>query len=240
VSETSSELRDGVREAMLGALRQDVDRTGGRTARRLLAVGATGVLGALGATLLLSGHPYAHHPSWHAVFAAAIWAGLLVVSLTFVALQVRTPSLPIGQAAMVAVLGLGIAGICSAASPDGHFLQWWNHTRLGSHVAAQGGPATSALCFGFVTTLIFAAVASALALRDWSGIARSAVLPAAMLFALLVPGIALQSVDTPSGVFVAWIAAGALGSYAGVAAGASVRARAGAGAGSRQNDDPEQ
>ena len=30
-------------------------------------------------TLLLSGHPYEHHPTWHVLLFSVVWSGLLVV-----------------------------------------------------------------------------------------------------------------------------------------------------------------
>jgi hypothetical protein len=51
-----------------------------------------------------------------------------------------------------------------------------------------------------------------------------ALLPAGVLFILLAPGVALQSVDTSFGVFAGWLVGTAAGAYLGVAGG--IRARA--------------
>lgn len=219
--DTPGELREGVRSGILATLRQDVELRGGRTARLLLAAGVIGVLGALGITLMLSGHPFGHHPSWHVVVFTAAWAGLLVVSLALVFLRVRTASLPLARSACVGILGLGIAGICGAVCPDQHFLVWWSGTGPGSSLSQVGGLALSALCFGLATTLFVGMVASVLVLGGRS--AGRPLLPAAMLVVLLLPGVALQSFDTSWGVFSSWLLGTAVGAYAGVASGSWLR-----------------
>jgi hypothetical protein len=220
---TPPELREGTRSGILASLEQDVELRGGRTARLLAAAGAIGVAGAVGITLLLSGHPFGHHPPWHVVVFTAVWVGLLVVSLALVFLQVRTPSLPLARAAAVGILGLGMAGVCGAACPDPHFLAWWWSTGVGRSLAGAGGLALSAICFGLVTSFLLAGAAALLAL---GGDRRSPVrplLPATMLVLLLAPGIALQSIDTSLGAFSSWLLATAAGAYAGVASGIQLR-----------------
>lgn len=172
---------------------------------------------------MLSGHPYGHHPSSHVVVFSAVWSGLLVVALALMFLRVRTPSLPLGRAAGVGILGLGIAGLCSSLCPDQHFLNWWVSTRAGGELRAVGGLPLSALCFGVVTTLVFGAVAAVAGLGGQSRGAIRPVLPAVMLLLLLAPGVALQAVGTPSGVFLAWLAGTAAGAYAGVTLGIATR-----------------
>lgn len=220
---TPPELREGTRSGILASIQHDVERQGGRTARLLAAAGAIGVAGAVGLTLLISGHPFGHHPPWHVLVFTAVWVGLLVVSLALVFLQVRTPSLPLARAAAVGILGLGLAGVCGAACPDPHFLAWWSSTAAGRSLAGAGGLALSALCFGLVTSFFLAAAAAFLAL---GGDRRSPVrplLPAAMLLLLLAPGIALQSTGTSLGAFASWLLAAAAGSYTGVASGIRLR-----------------
>jgi hypothetical protein len=212
------ELREGVRAGILASLERDLSQRGGRTARRLLIAGVVGVLGAVGATLLLSGHPYGHHPSWHAVVFGAIWTGLLVVCCRSL-LEVRTPALPLGLAALVAMLGLGLAGICGAACPDQHFLRWWSGTPVGW--AHRGGLALGALCFGWSARLRSEPAQHSSARSEGGGPAAAA---AAMLLALLAPGIALQSVDTSWAVFGSWLFGSGAGAYAGVASGVRLRA----------------
>jgi hypothetical protein len=214
---TPPKLREGVRSGILTALRRDVEMRGGRTARLLATAGVVGVAGALGITLMLSGHPFGHHPSWHAVVFGAVWTGLLVVCLSLALLEVRTPSLPLARAALVAMLGLALAGICGAVCPDQHFLHWWSGTDIGATVVGAGGPALGALCFGLVTTLVFGAGAALLGLGTNREPHMRPMLPAAMLFVLLVPGVALQSVGTSWPVFSSWLLGSAVGAYAGMA-----------------------
>jgi hypothetical protein len=220
---TPAELREGVRSGILASLERDLAQRGGRTARRLLIAAAIGVPGAVGATLLLSGHPYGHHPPWHAVVFGALWTGLLVVCLALVLLDVRTPSLPLARSAWVAMLGLGLAGLCGAVCPDAHFLQWWGATAVGGWLSGAGGLALSALCFGLVSALGIAAGAAWLGWRAGAEARPRPLLPAAMLLALLAPGVALQCVGEPWGVFWSWLLGSAAGAWAGVAGGIRLR-----------------
>jgi hypothetical protein len=220
---TPLELREGVRTGILSSIQRDVDLRGGRTARLLASAGLIGIVGAIGATLMISGHPFGHHAPWHLAVFASVWAGLLVVSLSIAFLQVRTPSLPLARAACVGILGLGLAGICGALCPDQHFLHWWSSTEVGGELAATGGPGLSALCFGAVASLFFGAVAAFVALGGTHRPPVRPLLPAAMLLLLLSPGVALQSVDTSWGVFLGWLAGTGGGAYAGVAAGLRLR-----------------
>jgi hypothetical protein len=181
------------------------------------------VVAAVGVTLLLSGHPFGHHSSWHAVMFGAIWTGLLVVCLSLALLEVRTPSLPLARSALVAMLGLGFAGICGAACPDPHFLHWWSSTAVGGRLVEGGGLALSALCFGAVGALAFGAGAAFLGLGAKGEPPARPLLPAAMLLALLAPGVALQSIDTSWAVFWSWLIGSAAGAYAGVAGGIRIR-----------------
>lgn len=223
--QTPADLREGVRTGILGAIEQDVERRGGRTARLLAAAGALGIFGAVGMIKMLAGHPYGHHPSSHVAVFSAIWSGLLVVALALVFLQVRTPSMPLARAACVGVLGLGFAGVCSALCSDQHFLDGWVATAAGKRIESLGGLPLSALCFGGVTTLAFSAVAATVGL----GIRRHEpirpLLPASMLLLLLAPGVALQSIGTSPAVFASWLLGTAGGAYAGVAIGIRVRER---------------
>ncbi len=218
------DVREGVRLGILSAVRQDAELRGGRTARLLAAAGALGVFGAIGATLLLSGHPFGHHPASHIVFFTAVWSGLLVVSLALAFLRVRTPTLPLARSASVGLLGLGLAGLCGAVCPNPHFLQWWSSTAVGGRLGALGGTALSVLCFGFASSLCIGAVASVLAPGGTRRGPIRPILPAAALLLLLAPGVALQSFGTSSLVFSGWILATAAGSYAGVMAGMRARA----------------
>ena len=222
---TPVDLREGVRDGIRSAIERDVELRGGRTARRLLSAGVVGVVGALGVTLLVSGHPFGHHPPWHVAVFSTVWSGLLVVSFAVAFLRVRTATLPLAHSAAVGILGLGAAGICGAICPDHHFLHWWTATGVGRSVTEAGGLAVSALCFGGVTTLVFAVVAVFLVPGEGGRARAASLLPAAALVLLLAPGVALQSVGTSMGVFGGWLAGTGVGACLGVLGGARLRAR---------------
>lgn len=222
---TPQQVREPVRTGILTTLERDSERRGSRTARLLTTAGVLGVSGSVGLTLLLSGHPFDHHPSWHVVVFGSVWAGLLVVCASLALLGVRTPSLPLARSASVAILGLGLAGVCGALCPEQHFLLWWSSTPVGRRLVEAGGLALSAFCFGLVTSLLFGACAAFLALGDRRRPPIRPTLPASMLLALLVPGVALQSIDTSWGVFSSWLLGGGGGAYAGVVSGARLRWR---------------
>jgi hypothetical protein len=220
---TPAELREGVRSGIIAAVAQDAELRGGRTARLLAAAGVLGAFAAVGFVLMLSGHPFGHHPPWHVVVFSAVWSALVVVVLALAFLRVRTPSLPLARSAAVGLIGLGVAGICGAACPNQHFLEWWSATEVGSQLSSAGGLALSALCFGSVTTLFVGAVAAFVGLTRRSRGAIGPLLPAAMLVLLLSPGVALQSYGTSWAVFGTWILGTGVGSYAGVALGSRAR-----------------
>ncbi len=222
---TPLELREGVRSGILASIQRDADLRGGRTARLLVAAGIAGVAGALGGTLLVTTHPFDHHPAWHSAVFSVLWAGLLVVTFAIAFLRIRTPDLPLARAASVGLVGLGLAGICGAVCPDHHFLHWWSGTDAGSSLAEAGGLALSALCFGLFSSLFFGLVSATLLLRPRGLAPVRPFLSAAVLFILLAPAVALQSVDTSAGVFLGWLAGTAVGTYVGVVGGAGLRAR---------------
>jgi hypothetical protein len=216
---TPPDLRDEIRIGIAEALARDLDLRGGRTARLLTAAGIAGSVGAAGLTLLVTRHPYGHHPAWHAPVFAAVWSGLLMVTLAFALLRVRTPSLPLARSASVALLGLGVAGLCGAACPDPHFLSWWTRTPVGALLLGVGGPVISAFCFGAATSLFIGFVAVFLAQGELRPAPIGPLLPAAMLLLLLAPGVALQSVGTSADVFAGWLLGTAVGTFVGLAAG---------------------
>lgn len=216
-SPTPTGLREGVRDALLASLERDLDQRGGATLRHLLAAGIIGVIGALGATLLVAQHPFGHNAGWHEIVVSTVWAGLLILALTLAFLRIRMPGLGIGQAAQVGVLALGLAGVCGSLCSDQHFLTWWSASPIGSQLFDAVGLPVSAACFGLVATLAFAALSTLAVARPARTERLRSVLPAAMITLLLLPGIALQSVGTSLDVFVFWLAGVALGAYLGVA-----------------------
>jgi hypothetical protein len=217
---TPAESREGVRAGILASIREDTERRAGRTARLLASAGVAGVVAGLGVTLLVSGHPFGHHASWHVVAFSAVWAGLLVVAFALVFLGVRTPTLPLTRAVSVGLLGLGLAGLCGAACPDPHFLDWWLRTAAGARLAEAAGVEASAVCFGLATALSAGAVSAFLLL---SAPIRP-LLPAAALLVLLAPGVALQTVGSSAALLAGWLAGTAAGAYLGVASGMRARA----------------
>lgn len=220
---TPSAVRDGVRRGILSSIKHDVELRGGRTARLLFAAGAVGATGAIGATLLVSQHPFGHHPPWHLAVFSTVWSGLLIVSLAVVFLRVRTPSLPLARAASIGVLGLGLAGICGAICPDQHFLHWWSGTGMGAPVHRMGGDTLGAICFGLVATLFFSLVSAFLVGGESRRAPLKPWLPSVILLVLLLPGVVLQSFDMSFGVIAGWLAGTAIGAFLGVANG--IRAR---------------
>lgn len=222
-NQTPTELIHRVRTEIGASLRRDFELRGGRTARRLILAGVAGVIGALGATLLVAEHSFGHHAHWHVVAFSAVWTGLLVVTLAIALLEIRTPSLPLARSAIVGLIGLGIAGICGAACPDSHFLVWWSGSALGAKVSESLGLGLSATCFGLVSASAFGIVATLLALLGSRGEVLRPALPVAFLSLLLAPGVALQSVGTSWTVFAGWMLATVVGSYVGVTGGIRVR-----------------
>jgi hypothetical protein len=144
--------------------------------------------------------------------------------LAIALLQVRTPSLPLSRSARLAILGLGIAGICSAFCPDQHFLDWWSSTGAGNAIDGIAGLSLSALCFGAVTTFVFGAGAAITGMGARYHGRVQPLLPATMLVLLLAPGVALQSVGTSWGIFGSWLLGTLAGAYGGTAVG--IRAHA--------------
>lgn len=221
---SQTDVAQGVRAGILAALAQDVERRGCRTARRLVSAGLLGVAGALGATLIVSTHPFGHHPHWHEIVFSTAWAGLLIVSLSLLFLGVQTPELPIARAAAVGLAGLGLAGLCCVWSPDPHVMGWWLTTSPGATIAERVSLGTSAYCFGFVTVFLLSFVPGVLLLRSSFSTASARRLTALFVTLLLLPGVSLASFGLSPAVLVGWLVGVASGSYVGVAAAIGLRA----------------
>ena len=209
-------LREGVRDAVLTALSQ----TGARTARTLLAAGAAGVLGSVGAVLLLAGHPFGHHPSWHLATFSCLWGALLVVAFALLWLRIQAPGWPLADAARTGVVAVGLAGVAAVFSPDPHVVNAWLATGAGRWLAAAGGAFASALVLGLVTGVPLGALAGLITLRSSRprGV-RLVWVATGAVGALLLPGIALQCVGAPAGFFFGWLLGTLLGSASGIACG---------------------
>lgn len=216
-------IREGVRSGVVDALAEEVDRTSARTAARLLVAGLLGLGGAALATALFAGPAFAPTegrdvPGLHVALCAAAWSGLLVECFALVLLRIQSRRLPLAQSAAVALLGLALAAGLALACPSPHHLEWWSTTVLGGLAASQGGHAGSALCLGLCTTVVVATAASLLvALRGMP--MRDAHLPAFLLFLVLWPAVALQSMGAHGSVFAAWSLGVVLGAWGGVATG---------------------
>jgi hypothetical protein len=173
--------------------------------------------------LLVGGHSFGHHAPWHVVAFSVAWTGLLVVTIAIALLEIRTPSLPLAHSAIAGLIGLGVAGVCGATCPDSHFLVWWSGSSLGGQITESLGLGLSATCFGLVSALAIGVVATLLALLGSHGDVLRPALPVAFLSLLLFPGVALQSVGTSWAVFVGWMLATIVGTYAGVTSGIRLR-----------------
>lgn len=207
-------LREGVREGVLAAIGQ----SGARTARRLLAAGAAGVIGSVGAVLLLIGHPFDHHPSWHLATFSCTWGALLVVAFALLWLRIRTPEWPLADGARAGIVALGLAGLAAILSPDPHVLHAWHDTEAGRWLAEVGGAFTSTLALGLAIGAALGLASAGLTLRaSRRRDGRLALVATAMVAVLLLPGIALQCVDAPAGSFVGWFLGTLLGSGSGIA-----------------------
>ncbi len=221
--QTPTALSQRVRNEIGASLRRDFEFRSGRTAGRLVLAGIAGIAGALGAMLLVAGHSFGHHAPWHVVAFSAAWTGLLIVTIAIALLEIRTPSLPLARSAIVGLIGVGVAGVCSAACPDSHFLVWWSASALGGKVTESLGLGLSATCFGLVSASAIGVVATLLALLGSHRDVLRPALPVAFLSLLLFPGVALQSVGTSWAVFAGWMLATVVGTYAGVFGGIRVR-----------------
>jgi len=211
-------LREGVRRGILDALALDLDRTGARTAGRLAAAGALGTAGAVGSVALFSGGLLRNGDGWYLAVCAAAWAGLMTACFAVVLLRIRTQRIPLTQACVLALLGLGLAAILGLLCPDPHHLAWWSSTTLGSLALDRGGPGAGAFCLGVCSALLIGSGATViLALLAISF--RGAMLPGILLFLMLWPAVVLQSAGAAALVLAGWSAGLLAGSYAGVAIG---------------------
>jgi hypothetical protein len=212
------ELREGVRREILGALAQEIDRTSAGTVGHLAAAAALGTAGAVGAVALFSGDLLRDGGGWYLAVCAAAWAGLMSACFAVALLRVRIERIPLTEACVLALLGLGLAAILGLLCPDRHHLAWWTSTPLGSAAVGHGGLGAGAFCLGACSALLVGAGAGViLALRRVSF--RGAMLPGILLFLVLWPAVVLQSAGAPVSIFAWWSAGLLLGSTAGVALG---------------------
>ena len=211
-------LREGVRRGILDALAHEIDRSSAGAVGRLAAAGVFGMAGAVGSVALFSGDLLCNGHGWYLAVCAAAWSGLLVACFAVALLRIRIQRIPLTQACVIALLGLGFAAILGLLCPDRHQLAWWSSTPLGRLVLDRGGPGPAAFCLGALSALLIGCGATViLALRDVAF--RGAMLPGILLFLMLWPVVVLQSAAAPRLVFAWWSAGLLAGSTAGVALG---------------------
>jgi len=181
--------------------------------------GFAGVMAAAGATSLIAAHPFDHHPPWHATLASIAWAGMLVVAFAIVLLRIRTPGWPLAHAALVGLIGVGVAGLCGALCPDRHFLTWWSGTEAGRTIDGAVGSAAGVVCFGVITTLVIGSIAAFLPPPPRTDDRSPWIAATSTLVVLLLPAIVLQWFGQSAAILVGWIAGTIVGTGIGVAVG---------------------
>ena len=207
-------LREGVRAGIVGALNEEERRTS-TLVRRLAAAGAAGIAASVALTLVFAGKT---DHAMHLAVCGAVWAGLLVECFAFALLRLRTPRIPLGQAAVLGLVGLGLASIVALLCPDPHTWHWWNSTTLGAATRSMGGDLGSALCFGLCSALFLGFGATLVA--AWRGGPLGGVVPSAMILTLLLsPAVILQASDSSVAVMALWGAGTAVGAHLGVGGG---------------------
>jgi len=190
-SPTPGSLREGVREGILDALREDLDRTSGITTRSLALAGVLGVATAIGAVILFSGGTLASVHGWHLAFCAAAWAGILVECFLVVLLRIEGRRLSLGHATTLALIGFALAATLGVFCPHPHYIEWWSATLVGGTAAHFAGDLGSAFCFGLCLAAPVALGASLIA-NFRSTAPRSVWHSAMLLFLLMWPAMILQ------------------------------------------------
>ena len=207
-------LREGIRAGIVAALNEEERRTS-TLVRRLAAAGAAGIAASVALTLVFAGRT--DHPM-HLAVCGAVWAGLLVECFAFALLRIRTPRIPLGQAAALGLVGLGLATIVALFCPDPHTWRWWNSTTLGAATLTMGGDLGSALCFGLCSALFLGFGATLVVASRGGRLGRAA--PSAMVLTLLLaPVVILQASDSSVAVMALWGAGTAVGAHVGVGGG---------------------
>ncbi len=213
----SEELRSSVREALASALQADAERSGISAARRLIASGGAGAVGAAGALVALTGHPFGHHPAGHLVGFSCLWAAAFVVVFALCWLRIRTPRWPLADAARTALIALGLAGLAALLSPDPHVLHAWSSGPVGGWLGQQAGLFASAGGLGLASSFALASLAACISFRKLGRLdARLVGLSAAVVVLMLLPGITLHCAGETFAAWLGWTAGTLLGSGAGI------------------------
>lgn len=219
--QASEAVREGVRLGIRDALAHEVDWTSVRTMRRLAFAGALGLASASAAVALFArGSPDRADPM-HLALCAAAWSSVLVIAYAFVLLRVGSRRWPVAQASAVALLGLAVAVLMGIACPHPQMLAWWSGTPLGGLAQSRLGLDASTVCLGLCLAIIAGGVASFLAIvAGWT--APGVLLSSALLFVIVWPAVAVQSLGMSPMTLISWTIGLALGSWIGVAAARSL------------------
>mgnify|MGYP005850511257 CR=1 FL=1 len=213
--EAAHAVREGVRLGIREALSHEIDRTSTRTIRRLVVAGVLGLATAAAAVAMFARGTSALVDPLHLAICAAAWSSVLVVAYAFALLRVGSRRFPVAQASMVALLGLAVAIAMGVACPHPMMLDWWMQTPLGDLVRNRAGLEASTLCIGLCLAFVSAGVGSFLAAAaGWAG--AGVLLSAALLFVVVWPAIAVQSLGSSAEVLLSWTVGLALGSTLGV------------------------
>jgi len=213
--------REGVRLGVRDALSREVDRTSTETLLLIVAAGGLGLAAAVVAVELFARGAPGIDPLHLAVCAAA-WSSMLVIAFALVLLRVGSPRMPVAESALLALVGLGLAGVLGYVCPDPRILMWWMDTPIGRAAESALGFQASTLCMGLCLALIAGAGAAVL-LAVRRGSDPGIHLPALLLFVMIWPAVVVQSIDEPLVTFASWTLGLAIGAWLGVAAGAVAR-----------------
>jgi len=213
--ESAAAVREGVRLGVHAALAEEVDRTNAATAMRLVGAGVLGLASASAAVALFSRGSPEHVDRLHLAVCAAVWSSVLVIAFAFVLLRVGSKRLPVAEAAALALVGLGLAALFGAAGPRPQMLMWWMDTPVGHAAAASLGVDASTLCFGVCLSLLAGAGATVVFALRGLPLPRLP-LSALLLFVLVWPVVAVQSLGSSLATLASWSIGLALGSGMGL------------------------
>ncbi len=217
----------GALQALLGAERAVASRRRWLSASQVPLAVASGLVAAAATLFLLGGLIWGSHlPDGHLFFCAAIFAGLLVGSFSWIYSATTVSGVHLDVAARVGVLALAITVAATTTCPELHVLAWWDRSAPGLFFTTLLGAGGSSLVFGFTYGLVpgFLAALFGGQLLAERRVANGLV-AAGVVFLLATPVIYLQSAPFTSGVIASWLAGTAAGTLCGVFGALRVRAR---------------